>query len=877
MATIWPLAVLAWMTALLFVLPGASAGTTDADAEPQIGPVPAWVTPTQALATRGQTLSASGVEYLLLDQQIRVSNGPQSTYFHIAVRASADNGLEQAAQVAIEFDPAYQRLTLHNVSVHRAGRTIEKLQRETWKVFNRERDLERQILDGRRSVHFVLDDVRVGDVVDYAYTVEGTNPVFGSARFGRFDQKWTVPVARLRQRLLWPTGHPMRLLPRNGADTGEPANVKGYEGRRWVRDNLAPLARESDAPGWYDPYPAIYWGDFDNWAAVVAWALPLYQTPAPLGPDLSLAVQGIANRYPSPAERVAAVLRLVQGEVRYLGVEVGVNSHAPNQPDVVYERRYGDCKDKALLMVAMLRQLGIEASPALVNPYLRRGVADGLPSPGVFNHVIVKVTVGHRARWLDPTRALQPGLLDTLYEPNYERALVVQAGSHDLEDMGAAAARTNKHRMSILLDASAGPGHPAELVVSSVLYGFAADMMRADLAAHSQAEVEKSYLNYYVGFYPGATNVGDVAISDDTRTNQLTVVKRYLLPEVWRKADKAPRPQLSVYSGELRDFLHQTTEPVRTAPLVLEYPLDVQLVTEVKLPLDWPAAPLENKVKNEFFEYDAKVTWPEPRRMVQTESLRILKDHVPADKVAEHAQLVDKALKSMGLVLTLPDATVQASAGGANWLLMFIAGGLLAALLWLAMRLYHYDPAPLAMRAGTAEETSLPGGIRSWLLLVAIGIVFTPLLALREVWQLRPYFDLTTWNYLAAPGSAHFHPWWAPVILFEMFMYLSLLVLGVLLVVLFFRKRSSLPRLWIAIGLASVVATFIDAAMIRHLPSELFPADALNKVEAGFVRTLIATGIWTAYFLRSKRVRATFVRRRSPARPSPTSAPMLIS
>src|SRR3982750_3322319 len=101
-------------------------------------------------------------------------------------------------------------------------------------------------------------------------------------------------------------------------------------------------------------------------------------------PALSAAVDGVARGSSDPATRVAAVLRLVQRQVRYLGGEIGAGTHAPSAPDLVYARRWGDCKEKALLMVAMLHALGVDASPALVNTERRDDIDHDLPNAGSF-------------------------------------------------------------------------------------------------------------------------------------------------------------------------------------------------------------------------------------------------------------------------------------------------------------------------------------------------------------------------------------------------------------------------------------------------------------------------------------------------------------
>lgn len=130
-----------------------------------------------------------------------------------------------------------------------------------------------------------------------------------------------------------------------------------------------------------------------------------------------------------------AVLRFVQDEIRYLGIELGRHSHLPNPPARVLERRFGDCKDKSLLLCTALNALGIEAYPALVNTEAGRTLAERQPSPFAFDHVIVRARLDGKVYWLDATVPQQRGPLSGLPSPEYERALVVRQGSGELEEI----------------------------------------------------------------------------------------------------------------------------------------------------------------------------------------------------------------------------------------------------------------------------------------------------------------------------------------------------------------------------------------------------------------------------------------------------------
>ncbi|MFN9448206.1 MAG: hypothetical protein ACK58U_00895 [Rubrivivax sp.] len=99
-------------------------------------------------------------------------------------------------------------------------------------------------------------------------------------------------------------------------------------------------------------------------------------------------------------------------------------------------RRWGDCKDKSLLLVRLLQEVGIEAHPVLVSLQSRSTARQLLPSPAAFEHVVVRVTMDGRDHWLDPTRTVQSSRLDRLGQ-HLEAAAVlpVQPGAQGLVDI----------------------------------------------------------------------------------------------------------------------------------------------------------------------------------------------------------------------------------------------------------------------------------------------------------------------------------------------------------------------------------------------------------------------------------------------------------
>ena len=837
------------------------------------GPVPDWVKPLEAPAPLPVVPESEGVQYLLADRQVRVAAGSIASYRHFVQRVQYESQLAESSEISIDFDPSYQRLTLHHVRLRRGEHELDKLRPASIQLLQRERDLESRILDGQKTAHLILEDVRVGDIVDYDYTLEGSNPALANASFSRCELQFSVPVERVRCRLLWPQTRELKTRSFNGA--GEGLESRAADGTReivWERRHQPALKVEDDAPDWFNPYAHVEWGDAKDWAAVVAWALPLYKLPAQLGPELTAEREAIVKATQTPDERVAAALRLVQGKVRYLGIEMGAGSYAPRAPELVFHRRFGDCKDKALLLAALLRSMDIEAWPALVNTRARQELLGVLPSPVQFDHVIVKVKLNARNYWLDPTRASQYGTLDLISQADFRQALVIAPAVDGLEAIARPVDGLNKRRIQVSIDGSGGSDKPAAMTVRSVYTGRVADAFRADLVRQGREELQKLYLNFYVGYYPGVSVAGAMDISDDQQRNEISLVEHYLVPELWHRPKEDKRLQASIFSGELREFLKTSGQPRRSSPLQLVFPMDVEVSSEMRLPRHWGGKRSDAHIAGPGFEYTGTVRWPSADKVVVVESYKSLGDEVSARETQDYNDKIGRVKDALGYTLYdvqqggsggAADGSGSGSGGGGvNWPVVLLALILCAGLARAAWSLYRWDPAPSPL----ADPQGLRG-LGGWLIWVGLGLLTRILMELNELLKSLPAYSLSGWNNLTTPGTEHYHALWAPMLLFELAGLASLLTGAALLLLLFLRKRSSFPRLMVGYLWAGALFSCADQLLTRLLP---LAQDA--KVDLSWFRVLVTTALWSSYLMRSKRVTNTFVETLAVATPEPALA-----
>ena len=620
----------------------ARAAVADAPPEVARGAAPewvAWLTPDLAPATEREQAEAGGAYALLLDLQTDVATETQ--FVHEAVLLLNAAGLEQRSRLLIVHDPSYQRIALHRLWIHRDGRRIELTERQPIRLREREPNLERNLYDGTVTLEALLEDLRPGDILEYAYSIRGRNPIFGGRYADSFGLSATVPVRRWRTLIRLPEDRAEAFAVKtfNGAD-----RLLVREGRTLRADQREVRATRlvADAPAWFFPYPRFEVSEFADWAAVVEWALPLYRAEGPLPDELRPALD-ILRRTDDPDERLREALRFVSESVRYVAVATGIHSHAPYPLADVARRRFGDCKDKAILLVALLRAAGIEAWPALVNTECRHTIAESLPSPIVFNHVIVaaRATDG-RTVWVDPTVSYQRGPPDRRFMPAYGWALPIRDGAAALDPVPGAGADASAVDVIERFVLPEREGDPVRLEVRTTFTGLEADQMRAQLAATPAREIQDRYRDYYARRFNAVEAQRPLEVRDDEAANRIEVEERWLLADPWKADPETGRPGL-FFEPLFADRLHE--RPGASAierPLRLSYPVRIRHLIKVELPFEMSLPSEQNRAKTDHWRF-AFNTMPVGRTYSILYHYQTFRDHVPARDLAEHRRALEKA------------------------------------------------------------------------------------------------------------------------------------------------------------------------------------------------------------------------------------------
>lgn len=615
--------------------------------EYQIAPIPAWTHPLaydDHVADDAQHQSA-GVTYLLADVQTSLLGGEQQSFKHYAFRIASVGGLQQSSNIEIGFDPSYQTLQLHAVTIWRDKQPLQQLKIDSVKVLQRERSLEQLMFDGGKTANIFLEGVRVGDIVEYSYSLRGSNPVFAGHFFGTFSLQWGVPVHQLQARLLAPEGLTIATRVQHAETQARRTTKGGVAEYLWQGRDVAADTWRDDLPRWHDTQQYVQWSDFSNWNAVVRWAEPMYQPPEQVPPELQALAEQIKARNLAAPERAMEALRWVQKNIRYLGVEVGVNTHAPNPPERVLTRRYGDCKDKTLLLLTLLRALDVDAYPVLAYANHGGGLANDLPSPLSFNHVLVGTRIDGNEYWLDGTMSPQMGRLGDISQPNHGYVLPLRPEVNVLQLMTDGPANTYTRSVLTVYDTSAGWGQPVDLTVTTTFEGRSAESMRNQLSVQATDRTQSYLANFYAAYYGGLQVLKPFSVYDKTDTNQLFVTEYYRIADFWKKRDEK---HMEAYfaAPDVYEFLRNPKTTYREVPLGLLYPAQITQRLRILVPPSWQLKGGNAKVEDPSFLFESKVQVA-PGTVTEVDTYQSNKDAIPA---ADMPRYLDNLRKSRGLL-----------------------------------------------------------------------------------------------------------------------------------------------------------------------------------------------------------------------------------
>ncbi|WP_165190225.1 DUF3857 domain-containing transglutaminase family protein [Caulobacter soli] len=560
----------------------AAGSAQAASKQVQYGPPPAWTAPAPT-PTEAPTPEGAPVRVIYNDLQTRLGPDGDEMFVSYRVKLLTPEALA-LGNTRAAWNAGSDDLFVHTLKIYRGDRVIDVLADNRFQVIQREDNLDYAMLDGQMTAVLQTPGLQVGDELVFAATIRRKDPTLGDRSYGVIQIPSAGQLGAYRMRLVWPDGRPVqwRATPDLGALSpvaSEGRNALVYE----VRDPKSAIVADG-APSRMNLRRTIEYSGFASWADVSHHIQPLFDKASTLASASPVRDEArkIAQATSDPAARAEAALRLVQDRIRYVYVGLDGGNFRPATADETWNRRFGDCKAKTVLLIALLRELGISAEPVLGNAAGGDGLNERLPNPTLFNHVVVRATINGRAYWLDGTR--MGDRLATLPPPSFRWALPVRAGAVDLEPVPTAPPATPQLVEVIAIDASKGFSAPARYRTQQVLRGDGVANMRtalAGLAADDAVREQKAF------WRRSMTNVEPETVSwryDEAQGALVLLMEGEGKPD-W-EGDAAEGHSLDIPGAGFTppNENKRPKEQDQTAPWLTDYPRYKCWVTTIRLP-----------------------------------------------------------------------------------------------------------------------------------------------------------------------------------------------------------------------------------------------------------------------------------------------------
>jgi tetratricopeptide (TPR) repeat protein len=677
-------------------------------AEWRIAPVPEWV---EARQPDWSFAPPDGhpVAFLLLDEQQDVAT--QACHSRTVRRLLTPGAVQALAQVEIDFDPAAYRLLIHEVAVWRpgAGGRWEKrslARSDAFLLRQREQQLEQQILSGRVSVVALLEDVRVGDAIEVAWTIEPLDPLPGLRFTAFFAFVWSLPVARAAFGLRLSAEHPVRWRMHAPAGVVPPAVEAGPQRATWRVEKPPIFTPEPNAPAGDWPFAVLDVSGWESWREVAGFVAELWTEALAEGAEVVAAEAARLRSDRAGPESVRAAIRFVQEEIRHLAVDFGHGAGLlPNGAGTVLRRRFGDCKDKAVLLTALLRALGVEAWPLLVGAGWRDAVARVQPSTAAFSHAIVTFFVEGQRRFVDPTLVGQGGDLQRLIAPPYGCGLEVRPEAEGLLPLPELPAAELTLTETFHLDRKQREGAVEQVLRASA---WLADELRAGLVRQGSAAFFKAQGEALQRHFP-ALRPGDAtaAVEDDADANVIELRARHGLP-TWGASGEKPPATFSYGAHGLFLAMERVEGPERRRQSWAQrFPMTVHHRVVVRGRCVRKARPEMHRFSGPGFRYRCEVN-ARPREVAFDYRWESTRREVAPDDWPEYCRQRSRALERTGANV----ATAQARTA-APWGVLAATIAVLAVARVLAPQADRGSRAPAPRAPSAAERQQVESDLRA--------------------------------------------------------------------------------------------------------------------------------------------------------------------
>jgi tetratricopeptide (TPR) repeat protein len=317
-------------------------------------------------------------------------NGLSSNFHQVVFQPLTDDAAARGRQYAFSYAGERQTVTLRAAKVYRQnGKIDEAIESGETGVS----DPSIAMYTSQRTFYVSFPRLSPGDVVELRYRVEDTVPrneladYFGEIEYLQSDE----PTLSREYVLITPKSRTFYIhtspLQNLTKETKEVGDQRIY---RFAATDVPPLGFEPAMPPWASVLAHVHVSTFKTWDEVGRWYWGLARDQFDVDDEVRKKVRELTKGLTDDKAKIRAIYKYAT-ETRYVALEFGIEGIRPRRCAQTVARGWGDCKDKATLIVTMLRELGIPSTIVLVRTGMRGDIGDFPASLAPFDHAIAYV------------------------------------------------------------------------------------------------------------------------------------------------------------------------------------------------------------------------------------------------------------------------------------------------------------------------------------------------------------------------------------------------------------------------------------------------------------------------------------------------------
>ncbi len=319
-----------------------------------------------------------------------------------------DRGKEKFGEIVINYDSTYEKVKLV------FARTISPSGRVTSVGKKHIRDVSLYknfpLYSNARAKIVSMPELVNGSLIEYEFEIIDNKMLADKHLVYYIIPQGDEPVMELNDELVYPEGK-LHFISRDvgmqylsfSADFSPKRTVEDGEVHlKWHFENVPQLIPEPDMPSMMNVTPIRILSSFKNWEQIYNWWWPLAKDKVKPTDRIKQKVKELIKGAANQKEIAERIYYYCAKEIRYVAVEYGKAGYEPHSAQEIFENKYGDCKDQAILLVTMLRYAGLKAYPVIIPTRQLINLDKDFPVV-LFNHAIAVVKLGDSWVFMDPT------------------------------------------------------------------------------------------------------------------------------------------------------------------------------------------------------------------------------------------------------------------------------------------------------------------------------------------------------------------------------------------------------------------------------------------------------------------------------------------